>query len=112
MILIVYVLQISSVLLNSSELKVPSSLSPARLAELAHLLPLLGVTFLQDLTPSQLQTVLPSLHSVTFSPAQVEEHTAPVTYSGKYTHSVSSDINIYSFFFLVMDGSKTNSSWH
>lgn len=108
-------MQISSVLLNSSELKVPSSLSPARLAELAHLLPLLGVTFLQDLTPSQLQTVLPALDSVTFSPAQVEEHTAPVTYSGKHTHTHTQFLvtfNIYSFFFLIMDGSKTNSSWH
>ncbi|XP_071344768.1 uncharacterized protein strc1 [Trachinotus anak] len=61
---------ISSLLLNSTELQVPSSLSPGRLAELAHLLPLLGVTFLQGLTPSQLYAVLPALDSVSFSPAQ------------------------------------------
>uniref|UniRef100_A0A3B4WAQ7 Stereocilin 1 n=1 Tax=Seriola lalandi dorsalis TaxID=1841481 RepID=A0A3B4WAQ7_SERLL len=61
---------ISSLLLNSTELKAPSSLSPAQLAELAHLLPLLGVTFLQGLTPSQLHAVLPALDSVSFSPAQ------------------------------------------
>ncbi|KAF3686503.1 CTD small phosphatase-like protein 2 [Channa argus] len=61
---------ISNVLLNSTELKVPSSLSPDRLAELAHLLPLLGVTFLQGLSPSQLLAVLPVINSVSFSPAQ------------------------------------------
>ncbi|XP_056240770.1 uncharacterized protein strc1 isoform X1 [Seriola aureovittata] len=61
---------ISSLLLNSTELKAPSSLSPAQLAELPHLLPLLGVTFLQGLTPSQLHAVLPALDSVSFSPAQ------------------------------------------
>ncbi|KAG7244349.1 hypothetical protein INR49_004049 [Caranx melampygus] len=61
---------ISKVLLKSSELKVPSSLSPAQLAELAHLLPLLGVTFLQNLTATQLQAVLPALDSVSFSPVQ------------------------------------------
>lgn len=66
--------QISNVLLNSTELKVPSAISPARLAELAHLLPLLGVTFLQGLTPSQLLAALPALNSVSFSPAQVDEH--------------------------------------
>ncbi|KAM7424234.1 hypothetical protein PAMA_000531 [Pampus argenteus] len=60
----------SSVLLNSTELNTPSSLSPNRLAELAHLLPSLGVTFLQGLTPSQLPAVLPALDSVPFSPAQ------------------------------------------
>lgn len=63
--------QISNVLLNSTELKVPSSISPDRLTELAHLLPLLGVTFLQGLTPSQLLAALPALNFVTFSPAQV-----------------------------------------
>ncbi|XP_070688083.1 stereocilin [Pempheris klunzingeri] len=61
---------ISSLLLNSTELKDPSSLSPAQLAEVAHLLPSLGVPFLEDLTPSQLHAVLPVLHSVSFSPAQ------------------------------------------
>ncbi|KAM7406055.1 hypothetical protein PAMP_000459 [Pampus punctatissimus] len=61
----------SSVLLNSTELNSPSSLSPNRLAELAHLLPSLGVTFLQGLTPSQLPAILPALDSVPFSPAQL-----------------------------------------
>ncbi|XP_074522617.1 uncharacterized protein strc1 [Halichoeres trimaculatus] len=61
---------VSSVLLNSSDLAVPSSLSSARLVELAHLLPLLGVPFLQDLTSSQLLPVLPALSSISFSPAQ------------------------------------------
>uniref|UniRef100_A0A8P4GLL4 Stereocilin 1 n=1 Tax=Dicentrarchus labrax TaxID=13489 RepID=A0A8P4GLL4_DICLA len=61
---------ISSLLLNSTELKVPSSLSPDRLAELALLLPSLGAPFLQSLTPSQLLAVLPALNSVSFSPAQ------------------------------------------
>lgn len=70
--------QISSVLLNSAELKIPSLLSPDRLAELSHLLPSLGVTFLQGVTPSQLLSALPALSSVPFSPAQVGEHTQPV----------------------------------
>ncbi|XP_073319943.1 uncharacterized protein strc1 [Pagrus major] len=61
---------ISSLLLNNTELKIPSSLSPGRLAELAPLLPALGVPFLQDLTPSQLLATLPALSSVSFSPAQ------------------------------------------
>ncbi|KAL7406469.1 hypothetical protein ABVT39_019936 [Epinephelus coioides] len=61
---------ISSLLLTRSELKVPSSLSPGRLAELGPLLPSLGVTFLQDVTPSQLLAALPALDSVPFSPAQ------------------------------------------
>ncbi|KAF3832709.1 hypothetical protein F7725_026374 [Dissostichus mawsoni] len=61
---------ISSVLLNSAELKIPSLLSPDRLAELSHLLPSLGVTFLQGVTPSQLLSALPALSAVPFSPAQ------------------------------------------
>ncbi|CAK6969793.1 stereocilin [Scomber scombrus] len=60
----------SSVLLSSAELNVPSLLNPDRLAELAHLLPLLGVTFLQHLTSSQLPAALPALDSVPFSPVQ------------------------------------------
>lgn len=67
--------QISNVLLNRPELKVPSSISPDRLAELADagLLPWLGVPFLQGLTPSQLLAALPALGSVSFSPAQVQK---------------------------------------
>nr|XP_020466406.1 stereocilin-like [Monopterus albus] len=60
----------SNLLLNSTELQVPSLLSPDRLAELAPFLPSLGVTFLQGLSPSQLLAVLPALKSVSFSPAQ------------------------------------------
>uniref|UniRef100_A0A3Q3KZN9 Stereocilin 1 n=1 Tax=Labrus bergylta TaxID=56723 RepID=A0A3Q3KZN9_9LABR len=63
---------VSSLLLNSIELKVPSSLSSDRLAEIAPLLPLLGVPFLQGLTPSQLHPILPVLSSVSFSPAQLQ----------------------------------------
>lgn len=73
--------QISSLLLNSTEFKVPSSLSSDRLADLSHFLPLLGVPFLQGLTPSQLLAAFPALNSVSFSPAQVEERTQPVMYS-------------------------------
>ncbi|XP_038557904.1 stereocilin [Micropterus salmoides] len=61
---------ISSLLLNSTEFKVPSSLSSDRLADLSHFLPLLGVPFLQGLTPSQLLAAFPALNSVSFSPAQ------------------------------------------
>lgn len=70
-------MQISSLLLNSTEFKVPSLLSPGRLAELAPLLPSLGVPFLQGLTPTQLLAVLPALSSVSFSPAQVVNHIPP-----------------------------------
>lgn len=66
--------QISNLLLNSAELKSPSSLTPDRLAELAHLLPLLGVNFLRDLSQAQLLPALPALANVSFSPAQVEKH--------------------------------------
>ncbi|KAK5874050.1 hypothetical protein PBY51_019031 [Eleginops maclovinus] len=61
---------ISSVLQYSAELKIPSLLSPDRLAEIGHLLPSLGVTFLQGVTPLQLLTALPALSAVSFSPAQ------------------------------------------
>ncbi|XP_042343560.1 stereocilin [Plectropomus leopardus] len=60
----------SSLILNSPELKVPSSLSPDRLGDLGPLLPSLGVTFLQDVRPSQLLAALPAINSVPFSPAQ------------------------------------------
>ncbi|XP_061743275.1 stereocilin [Nerophis ophidion] len=60
----------SSFLLNSTELTLPSSLSPDKLAGIAHLLPALGATFLQGLTPSQLLAALPALKTVSFSPAQ------------------------------------------
>ncbi|XP_077420967.1 stereocilin isoform X2 [Vanacampus margaritifer] len=60
----------SSLLLNSTELKIPSSLSPERLADIVHLLPTLGATFLLGLSPSQLLAALPALKAVSFSPAQ------------------------------------------
>lgn len=68
-------LQISAVLLNSTELNVSSALSPDQITRLSHLLPLLGGTFLQTLTASQLLAALPALSSVAFSPAQVESGT-------------------------------------
>ncbi|XP_054628005.1 stereocilin [Dunckerocampus dactyliophorus] len=60
----------SGLLLNSTELKIPSSLSPDKLAAIAHLLPSLGATFLQGLSPSQLLAALPALNTVSFSPVQ------------------------------------------
>nr|XP_061811298.1 stereocilin-like [Nerophis lumbriciformis] len=60
----------SSLLLNSTELQIPSSLSPDRLADMAPLLPSLGVTFLLGLSSSQLLATLPALKDVSFSPAQ------------------------------------------
>ncbi|XP_028999497.2 stereocilin [Betta splendens] len=63
---------ISNVLLTGPDLKAPSSLGAARLAQLAaaRLLPWLSLSFLQGLTPSQLLAALPALSSVSFSPAQ------------------------------------------
>ncbi|XP_061669380.1 stereocilin [Syngnathoides biaculeatus] len=60
----------SSLLLNIPELKIPSSLSPNKLADIANLLPFVGATFLLDLSPSQLLAALPALKAVSFSPAQ------------------------------------------
>lgn len=92
--------KISSLLLNNTELKIPSSLSPGRLAEFAPLLPALGVPFLQDLTPSQMLDALPALSSVSFSPAQVEERTPPVVFSGRRSRShLQLLFNMHSFFF-------------
>ncbi|XP_021165239.2 stereocilin [Fundulus heteroclitus] len=61
---------ISEILLNNTEFAIPSSLSAERLAELAPLLPLLGVTFIKGLTTSQLLSALPALSSVPFTPIQ------------------------------------------
>ncbi|XP_077442523.1 uncharacterized protein strc1 [Stigmatopora argus] len=60
----------SSLLLNSTELKIPSSLSPDRLADMAPLLPSLGITLLLGLSSSQLLATLPALKDVSFSHAQ------------------------------------------
>lgn len=65
--------QVFNILLNTTELQVPSAVPAERLAEIALLLPSLGVTFLQGLSTSQLLSVLPTLNSIPFSPAQVEE---------------------------------------
>ncbi|XP_014192008.2 stereocilin [Haplochromis burtoni] len=59
-----------NILLNTTELQVPSAVPAERLAEIALLLPSLGVTFLQGLSTSQLLSVLPTLNSIPFSPAQ------------------------------------------
>lgn len=63
--------QLSSLLLNTTELVGPSSLSAARLAELSPLLPLLGLPFLEGLRATELFAALPALSSVSFSPVQV-----------------------------------------
>lgn len=65
--------QLSSLLLNTTELHGPSSLSAARLAELSPLLPLLGLPFLEGLNATELLAALPALSSVFFSPAQVSQ---------------------------------------
>lgn len=64
--------QISIILKNSPELQAPSSLTSARLAEIAPLLPLVGGAFLQRLTASQLLPALPALSAIPFSAAQVK----------------------------------------
>lgn len=66
--------QLSSLLPNSTQTNNPSSLTVDQLAESAYLLPMLGVNFLQNLTPSQLAAVLPVIKSIRFSTAQVEKH--------------------------------------
>lgn len=59
-------------LLDDADLKTPSSLGPARLAELSPFLPSLGAPFLQALTLPQLLAALPALSATQFSPAQVD----------------------------------------
>ncbi|XP_047436000.1 uncharacterized protein strc1 [Mugil cephalus] len=61
---------VSNLLLNHTELQVPSALSPERLTALAPLLPSLGVNFLQGLTVQQLLAIFPDINSVSFSPTQ------------------------------------------
>lgn len=65
-------MQVSSLLLDNTDLKTPSSLGPARLAELSPFLPSLGAPFLQALTLPQLLAALPALSATEFSPAQVD----------------------------------------
>ncbi|KAI5626156.1 stereocilin-like, partial [Silurus asotus] len=62
---------ISSVLfVNGSELQSPATLSPQKVSQLVPLLPLLGVEFLQQLSPAQLVPVLSALTSIPFTPTQ------------------------------------------
>ncbi|XP_056609124.1 stereocilin [Triplophysa dalaica] len=61
---------ISSLVLNASELQSPSILTSQRISQLAPFLPLLGSSFLQQLTSAQLMPALSTLSSVPFTPAQ------------------------------------------
>ncbi|XP_031413712.1 stereocilin isoform X2 [Clupea harengus] len=61
---------VSSVILAVSNLSSPSTLSAESLSELSYFLPQLGTDFLSKLSQSQLDSALPSLASVPFSPAQ------------------------------------------
>ncbi|XP_019908687.2 stereocilin [Esox lucius] len=61
---------IFSLFLNVSDLQSPGSLSADRLSQLAPFLPWLGVSFLQKLNQSQLNTALTALSSVPFTPSQ------------------------------------------
>ncbi|KAK3510278.1 hypothetical protein QTP70_032702, partial [Hemibagrus guttatus] len=62
---------ISSLLfVNGAELQSPRALSPQKVSQLAPLLPLLGVEFLQQLNQSQLVYVFSALTSVHFTPTQ------------------------------------------
>uniref|UniRef100_A0A8C6WFG2 Stereocilin LRR domain-containing protein n=1 Tax=Neogobius melanostomus TaxID=47308 RepID=A0A8C6WFG2_9GOBI len=61
---------LSSLLLNSTQTNKPSDLTVDQIKEMAYLLPMLGVNFIQNLTPSQLFNVLDVIKSVNFSPAQ------------------------------------------
>lgn len=63
--------QISSVLFSGNAFQSPASLSPQNVSQLAPLLPLLGVEFLQQLSPSQLMPAFSVLTSVPFTPTQV-----------------------------------------
>ncbi|XP_052417085.1 stereocilin [Carassius gibelio] len=61
---------ISSLILRSSDLQSPSSLTPQRVSELGPFLPLLGSSVLQQLTSAQLMPALSTLASVPFTPVQ------------------------------------------
>ncbi|KAF5904405.1 stereocilin-like, partial [Clarias magur] len=65
---------ISSVLLvNGSDLRSPAALSPLEVSQLAPLLPLLGVEFLQQLSQSQLVSVFSALTSAPFTPTEFSD---------------------------------------
>ncbi|XP_055059364.2 stereocilin isoform X1 [Misgurnus anguillicaudatus] len=61
---------ITNLVMNASELQSPSSLTSQRISQLAPFLPLLGCSFLQQLTSAQLLPALSNLSSVPFTPAQ------------------------------------------
>ncbi|KAK6476966.1 stereocilin-like [Huso huso] len=61
---------VSSLLVERAVLAEPTSLSPEQLYHLAVIMPSLGIPFINQLLPSQVQAALPALSSVDFSPAQ------------------------------------------
>ncbi|KAK1158035.1 stereocilin-like [Acipenser oxyrinchus oxyrinchus] len=61
---------VSSLLVERAVLAEPGSLSPEQLYHLAVIMPSLGIPFINQLLPSQVQAALPALSSVDFSPAQ------------------------------------------
>ncbi|MBN3288794.1 STRC protein, partial [Polyodon spathula] len=62
---------VSSLLVERAVLAEPGSLSPEQLYRLAVIMPSLGIPFINQLLPSQVQAALPAISSVDFSPAQV-----------------------------------------
>ncbi|KAI4871925.1 hypothetical protein NFI96_017914, partial [Prochilodus magdalenae] len=70
---------ISSLFLNQSDVQSPSSLSPQRISQLAQFLPLMGLDFLQQLSPAQLLPVLSVLTSVPVTPLQLSESGSGLT---------------------------------
>ncbi|KAG2470764.1 CTSL2 protein, partial [Polypterus senegalus] len=65
--------QISLFLVNSTFLNNVSALSIEQLNDLAVVMPKLGLPFLKQLLPSQVEALLPVLSSVQFSPFQAQE---------------------------------------
>ncbi|KAK2913811.1 hypothetical protein Q8A67_002210 [Cirrhinus molitorella] len=61
---------ISSLVLKSSDLQSPTSLTPQRVSVIGPFLPLLGSSVLEQLTSAQLMPALNTLASVPFTPAQ------------------------------------------
>ncbi|XP_072320724.1 uncharacterized protein strc1 [Eucyclogobius newberryi] len=61
---------LSRLLLNSTQFNDSSKLTVEQMKDTAPLMPMLGVSFIQSLSPSQLLDALPLIKSVTFSPAQ------------------------------------------
>ncbi|XP_056317568.1 stereocilin-like [Danio aesculapii] len=61
---------ISSLVFKAFDLQSPSSLTPQRISQLAPFLPLLGSSFLQQLSSAQLLPVLSTLTTVPFTPDQ------------------------------------------